>query len=115
MSAPYWLQVDEDAVPDDVYGYIRFGDSVFTVPALPYVEIDDDAIIHFNGPLYNQLYGRLTFTPRGERVLANTLTQEPAYFDKLRARLSKAPTSTLLPVASIISSSDPQKKKKRKL
>jgi hypothetical protein len=113
MSAPYWLQIDEDAIPDDVYGFIRFGKSVFTVPALPYVEMDDDDAIHFNGPLYNQVYGRLTFTPRGERVLANTLTQEPAYFDKLRARISKAPTGTLLPVASIISSSAPQKKKRK--
>lgn len=112
MSAPHWLQVDEDAIPDDVYGYIRFGDRVFTVPALPYVEIDDDAIIHFNGPMYNQLYGSLTFTPRGERVLANTLTRDPAYFDKLRARLFNAPTGTLFPVASI-SSSAPQKKKRK--
>ena len=111
MSAPHWLQVDEDAIPDDVYGYIRFGDGVFTVPALPCVDIDDDAIIRFNGPMFSQLYGSLTFTPRGERVLATTLTQNPAFFDKLRVRLSNAPLGTLLPVASIIAS--PQMKKRK--
>ena len=75
MSAPYWLQLDEDAIPDDVYGYIRLGDDVFTVPAIPYVVIDDDAIIHFNGPMYSQLYGSLTFTPRGERLTLQRLVR----------------------------------------
>ena len=65
MSAAYWLDVEEENLPDDVYGYIRHGARVFTVPILPYVEIDDDAVIQFHGPLYYNVYGCLKITPRG--------------------------------------------------
>ena len=95
----HWLDVDDDHLPDYIYGYIRSGNKVYTVPALPYIDIDDAAIIRFHGPLLYNVYGCTTLSPRGQRLIAYTLARDPTYFDKLAAMITTS--NSLSPVASI--------------
>tara|TARA_B110001450_G_C17660210_1_gene496859 strand:+ start:1016 stop:1372 length:357 start_codon:yes stop_codon:yes gene_type:complete len=102
--APEALDADEDA-----HAFLRVGDAVHIVPALPEVERLSDDRIYFNGPLVGALYGGTYLSPRTKGLIRSTLAHNPDYFKRLGARIRA--TNSLAPIATVVPALDMKKKR----
>lgn len=93
--APDALDADEHT-----HAFLRVGDTVHTVPALPDVELLPTDRVYFNGPLMEALYGGTSLSPRTKALIRSTLARNPDYFKRLGARIRA--TATITPVATVV-------------
>ena len=89
------LDADEHA-----HAFLRVGDTVHTVPALPEVELLPHDRVYFNGPLVGALYGGTYLSPRTKSLILSTLARTPDYFKRLGARIRA--TNSLAPIGTVI-------------
>ena len=104
--APDALDTDEHA-----HAFLRVGDTVHTVPALPEVELLPTDRVYFNGPLMGALYGGTSLGPRTKALILSTLAHNPDYFKRLGARIRA--TNSITPVATVVPALDKIMKKKK--
>ena len=96
---------------EDAHAFLRVGDTVHTVPALPEVEFHPDDRVYFNGPLMGALYGGSTsLSPRTKGLILSTLARNPEYFKRLGARIRA--TNSIAPIATIVPALNKVMKKK---
>ena len=106
LVPPAGADADEDA-----HAYLRVGDTVHTVPALPAVELQPNDRVYFNGPLVGALYGGTSLSPRTKRLILTTLARDPDYFKRLGARIRA--TNSLAPIGTVIPALNTVMKKKK--
>jgi len=82
------------------HAFLSVRNTVYTVPALPEVDLLVDDEIHFNGPLVAALYGGTSLSPRTKRLILSTVARNPHYFTQL-AECIRA-THSIGPVATVV-------------
>ena len=89
------IDADENA-----HAFLRVGNTIHTVPALPEVELLPNDRVYFNGPLMGALYGGTSLSPRVKRLILTTLARDPDYFKRLGARIRA--TNSIAPIATVV-------------
>ena len=111
MTEVCYIALDALDADEHAHAYLRVGDTVHAVPALPEVEFHPDDRVYFNGPLLGALYGGSTsLSPRTKGLILSTLARNPEYFKRLGARIRA--TNSIAPIATIVPALNNVMKKK---